>query len=177
MALSERSITTIKGVGEKRAALFAKIGASTIGELLRLYPRVYEDWSRTVSIQAAVVGEVNIIRATVVQPPSEHRIRKGMLLYKVLVTDEETDMVITFFNNKYIPSLLRAGETYVFRGKVPGNGLAGVSAPGPGTGYAAGVPANRGADQPTDRPGGADRPFHAAGEHSRPAARRHAAEV
>ena len=35
MALSERSITTIKGVGEKRAALFAKIGASTIGELLR----------------------------------------------------------------------------------------------------------------------------------------------
>ncbi len=120
MALSEQSITTVKGVGEKRAALFAKIGASTIGELLRLYPRVYEDWSHTVSIQAAVVGEVNIIRATVVQPPKEQRIRKGMLLYKVLVTDDETDMVITFFNNKYIPSLLRAGETYVFRGKVTG---------------------------------------------------------
>jgi len=120
MALSEQSVTTIKGVGEKRAALFAKIGASTIGELLRLYPRTYEDWSRTVSIQNSVVGEVNIIRATVVQPPSEHRIRKGMLLYKVLVTDGETDMVITFFNNRYIPNLLRAGETYVFRGKVAG---------------------------------------------------------
>ena len=32
-------IETLKGVGEKRAALFRKIGAPTVGDLLRLYPR------------------------------------------------------------------------------------------------------------------------------------------
>ena len=120
MALSQQKITTVKGVGEKRAALFQKLGVTTVGELLRLYPRTYEDWSCTVSIQSAPVGEVSAIRATVVQPPREQRIRKGMLLHKVLVTDGETDMVLTFFNNKYIPGLLLEGETYVFRGKVMG---------------------------------------------------------
>ena len=36
-------IKYIKGVGEARATGFRSLGVSTVGELLRFYPRAYED--------------------------------------------------------------------------------------------------------------------------------------
>lgn len=120
-SLFEQDITKLKGVGEKRAALYRKLGAPTVGDLLRMYPRTYEDWSRQVPIQEALPGEISIIKAMVLKKPTEQRIRGGMLLYKTTVTDGETDLSLTFFNNKYIPSLLKEGGTYLFRGKVTGS--------------------------------------------------------
>lgn len=119
--LSKQKITTLKGVGEKRAALFEKIGAPTVGALLRLYPRTYEDWKMSASIAEAPVGEVCTVCARVLQTPTEHRIRKGMTLYKVTVTDDESDLLLTFFNNRYVQNLLVPGETYLFRGRMSGS--------------------------------------------------------
>lgn len=42
-SLFEADIASLKGVGPKRAELFRKLGAPTVGDLLRLYPRAYED--------------------------------------------------------------------------------------------------------------------------------------
>lgn len=119
--LSKQKITTLKGVGEKRAALFEKIGAPTVGALLRLYPRTYEDWKVSASILGAPVGEICTVCARVLQTPTEHRIRKGMTLYKVTVTDDESDLLLTFFNNRYVQNLLVPGETYLFRGRMSGS--------------------------------------------------------
>ncbi len=113
-------IRKLRGIGEKRAVLYRKLGANTVGELLRLYPRTYEDWSHTAPIAEAEIGELCVVTATVLHKPTEHRIRGGKVLYKAAVTDGETDMQLTFFNNKYIPTLLKEGETYIFRGKMTG---------------------------------------------------------
>ena len=43
-----------------------------------------------------------------------------MTLYKTTITDGEDDMQLTFFNNRYITSLLTEGAVYAFRGKVTG---------------------------------------------------------
>lgn len=40
-SLFEADIASLKGVGPKRAELFRKLGAPTVGDLLRLYPRAY----------------------------------------------------------------------------------------------------------------------------------------
>ncbi len=122
-SLFEMDITKLKGVGEKRAPLFRRLGAPTVGDLLRLYPRAYEDWSRQLSIRDTTLNETAVVKAAVVKAPTEHRVKGGKLLYKVLVSDGESDMELTFFNNRYIPNLLRAGETYLFRGKVGGTFL------------------------------------------------------
>ena len=119
-SLFDKDIKTLKGVGEKRARLFCKLGAPTVGDLLRLYPRAYEDWSRPLPIQSAPLNEVAVVRGTVVNRPTEHRVRGGKLLYKAIVTDGVSDLALTFFNNRYIPNLLKAGEEYVFRGKMTG---------------------------------------------------------
>ncbi len=119
-SLFDKDIKTLKGVGEKRARLFCKLGAPTVGDLLRLYPRAYEDWSRPLPIQSAPLNEVAVVRGTVVNRPTEHRVRGGKLLYKAIVTDGVSDLALTFFYNRYIPNLLKAGEEYVFRGKMTG---------------------------------------------------------
>ena len=36
-------VTVLPGVGTKRAELFARLGIQTVGELLRFYPRGYDD--------------------------------------------------------------------------------------------------------------------------------------
>ena len=91
-SLFEKDISTLKGVGPKRAALFQKLGAPTVGDLLRLYPRAYEDWRDTVPIRSTLLNEVNIVKATVLRRPVEQRIRGGMTLYKTTVTDGADDM-------------------------------------------------------------------------------------
>lgn len=119
-SLFEADIASLKGVGPKRAELFRKLGAPTVGDLLRLYPRAYEDWRDAVPIRNTRLNEVNIVKGTVLRRPVEQRIRGGMTLYKTTITDDEDDMQLTFFNNRYITSLLTEGAVYAFRGKVTG---------------------------------------------------------
>ena len=120
-SLFAMDIQMLKGVGEKRAALFRKVGAPTVGELLRLYPRTYEDWSSPVAIGEAPLNEISVIRATVLARPRQQYIRKGMTLYKTEVTDGVRDMTLTYFNNPYVQSMLQEGKEYLFRGKMQGN--------------------------------------------------------
>ena len=119
-SLFEKKIQELKGVGEKRAKLFCKLGAPTVGALLRLYPRSYEDWSHPFPIASAPRNVPSPIKATVLHRPKETRIRSGMTLYKVAVTDGVSDLTLTFFNNPYIQTLLIEGQEYLFYGKITG---------------------------------------------------------
>ncbi|MCI8553338.1 MAG: ATP-dependent DNA helicase RecG [Clostridiales bacterium] len=116
----DNSIRILKGVGERRAAQFEQGGVSTVGELLRRYPRSYEDWSHPLSIAEAPFGEPCCIRAAVLTVPAEHRIRRGMVLYKFEAGDARARMTVTLFNNPYAAARLRAGDVCLFYGTVGG---------------------------------------------------------
>lgn len=117
----QTSIRALKGVGEKRAQLYEKLGADTVGALLQLYPRQYEDWSQVTRIDAAPFDKNCCIKARPVGEVREHRIRKGMTLYKVTVSDGHSRMRITIFNNKYAAAKLKPGHDFLFFGKAGGN--------------------------------------------------------
>lgn len=121
MNYANLNITQLKGVGKKRAELFAKMGIDSVGALLEFYPRSYEDWSSPVAIKDAVIGEKCVVAVTVATPVREHRIRKGMTLYKFIVTDMVSDMSITVFNNKYAVEKLNIGDSILLYGKVGGS--------------------------------------------------------
>lgn len=116
------SIKYLKGVGEKRAAMLGKLGIFTLWDLLTFYPRVYEDWSNITSIKDAPIGENVCIRAIAGMRCREHKIRKGMTLYKTEVTDGENLLDITFFNNKYAAEKIEQSKEYLFFGKITGKG-------------------------------------------------------
>ena len=54
---SEKNIRYIKGVGEKRALLFNKLGIYTVNDLVRFFPRKYQDWSKTKTVLESQDGE------------------------------------------------------------------------------------------------------------------------
>ena len=118
-ALFDSDIRRIKGVGINRALLFEKLGVTDVGALLRFYPRAYEDWSVGLTLAEAGTDRVEHIKAQLVTPMTEHRIRKGMTIYRGTAADDSgARFLLTFFNNPYICKLLKTGENYIFRGKL-----------------------------------------------------------
>ncbi len=121
--IESKPLKYYKGVGEKRAELFAKLGIGSSDALLRYYPREYEDWSDCVSVDTAKAnaesGEICCIRATVAAPVRSVFLSGRRTLYSTRAVDDEgKGFRLTFFNNPYIPKMLVQGSEYTFRGKL-----------------------------------------------------------
>lgn len=114
-------IRYLKGVGEKRAELFSKLGINSVGDILDYYPRMYEDWSKVKKISETVIGETACVKGFITHTPYGANIRKGLTIYKSGISDGEEVMELTIFNNKYAAEALKEGEEYVFFGKVGGS--------------------------------------------------------
>ncbi|MBE6818999.1 MAG: ATP-dependent DNA helicase RecG [Ruminococcaceae bacterium] len=116
------SIQYVKGVGAKRAALFARLGVETLEDLIRFYPRAYKDWSDIQPIAQTQCGETACIKATCIQSV-QHFVspKSGIKVFSTRVSDNESTMEITIFNNVFAASKLEFGKDYYFFGKVEGN--------------------------------------------------------
>ncbi len=117
----KQNIQYLKGVGEKRAQLFAKLGIDSVDALLRYYPRAYVDYKNTTDINKAQPEETVCIKAEIVTPVEEKKVRPGMIIYRFLAADETGQMSVTLFNQKYLAARLHMGSRYLFYGKMGGN--------------------------------------------------------
>lgn len=118
MNYGEYDIRYLKGVGEKTARLYNKLGIFTVDDLIRHYPRKYLDYSNTVFVKDAPPDTPVFIKATMITPVKESMIRKGLTLYKCNFSDGETVIRVTIFNNKYLAKALRTFDDYILYGKV-----------------------------------------------------------
>lgn len=119
MTLSE-PITSLKGVGEKRAKLYKKIGIETVGNLLDRFPRNYIDYTSPVNISETILNEYNVICCTVRQIMNPARIRKGLTVFKIVVTDGTDDLTVVIYNNPYAADVFKAEGEFLLYGKVTG---------------------------------------------------------
>lgn len=117
-SLFEKQVKELRGIGEKRAELFKRLGVSSVGALLYYFPRDYEDWSSPTAIADTVLGESVCIRARLDGAVREQRIAGGRIISRVTVYDGTSSITITFFNNKFIKDSLHDGEEYLFYGKI-----------------------------------------------------------
>ena len=111
-------IQFLKGVGEARAKSLAKQGIYSIGDLLRNYPRAYEDWNNTTLLRDAQINESICVRAIVAQNPQVVKINGGRILVKTVISDGSDYIPVTFFNNKYVKDQLVEDQEYLFFGKI-----------------------------------------------------------
>ncbi len=112
----------IKGIGQQRAKSLEKLGITTLQDLIAWFPRRYEDRRLSRRIADLVPGETACVEAMVASVPTVTRIRKGMELVKVRAVDATGVLEITFFNQSWLKTNLRPGETYVFCGRAEGTG-------------------------------------------------------
>ena len=121
MADLTTDVRFIKGIGEARAKALAKVGVTTLRELISYFPRSYEDRTQFKAIRDLIPGENACVRAMVAAPPTLSRVRKGLELVKLRAVDETGVLDITYFNQAYRKDAFHQGETYIFYGKAEGN--------------------------------------------------------
>ena len=101
--------------------MLSRLGVSDVNALVRLYPRIHEDWSQIKSINEAQIGEICCIKGIVGSPVRKNLIRKGLTLYKTEITDGSGIMGITIFNSRFAAEKLTEGDEFLFFGRVGGN--------------------------------------------------------
>lgn len=116
-SLYSMKIEELSGIGSKRAELFHKLGVYSVGELLNYYPRDYEDWSDITEIADVADNTTVCIRAVVGTAFKTGYTKSGKFIARVNVYDDSGAAELVFFNNRYIVSMLKYGETYLFFGK------------------------------------------------------------
>ena len=112
------SVTVLPGVGKVRAASYARLGITTVEQLLYHFPRAYENRGNIVTLAAAPDGEKCATVLTVATEPRISLIRRGMSLLKFRAYDDSGTAEITYFNQDYLKNSFQLGETYRFYGKV-----------------------------------------------------------
>ena len=115
------SIRALKGVGEKTEKLFQKVGVSTVGQLLRYYPRDYDIYREPVSVDSLNDQETGAVLATLTASLDMKKVR-NLTVISGTVADATGRCRVTWFNQPYLRNQLRRGMTFVFRGKMSKKG-------------------------------------------------------
>lgn len=123
--LKTTDIRFLKGIGDKRAQSFRKLGIHTVGDLLTFYPRGYEDWKNITPIAEAEENETVAVKGIMIARPVPIKTRSGKLMYRSSATDGRGIMHLTFFNNRFVAQDLKEGHEFIFYGKVKINDMGG----------------------------------------------------
>ncbi len=116
--LSEMPIQFLKGVGPKKAALFARLGIETAEDLLWHVPWRYEDRSTLLKITDLCHGE----ECTVVGKVEDYRLirtrRRAFTIFEVRFGDETGMLKARWFNQSYLLNLFEQGQLVMLSGTV-----------------------------------------------------------
>ena len=108
-------ITYLKGVGPKRGAALKKHGISTIGELIRHYPRKYLDRTNVKLIKDVRVAEQAVIIGKVINFNFKKTFKRSF--FEVLVDDVTGTISCLWFNGvSWISDKFEKGDTVAIFG-------------------------------------------------------------
>ena len=116
--MEQQNITAVKGIGEKTAKLFQKIGVETVEELLHYYPRAYDEFKEPQPI--AELKEDTIAAVVGILAKTADVVRYGARLQVTTagLRDSGGTLALAWYNMPYLRGTLKAGERFVFRGRV-----------------------------------------------------------
>ena len=110
-------IIKLKGVGEKTAVLFNKIGVFSFGDLLYYFPRDYIRYEDLVRVNGDSTGKVIAFEASVLSHPLMKRNGRLTITTALLMAGSERINAV-WFNMPYLSKNLKAGYRYTFYGRL-----------------------------------------------------------
>ncbi len=115
------NIKTMKGVGDKTAALLQKLGINTVEDLLLHIPVRYEKLEEPVSIDGICPGEINAIKGVVLKRPQF--LGQGRKKYTVAyIKSGERSIRAIWFNAPYLVNAVSINKEMIYRGRVTDTG-------------------------------------------------------
>ena len=117
-SLFKIDIKNLKGVGPKTALFLNRLGVYTLGDIIRFFPRTYEDWTSVNTLQEACGQKDRCVKLKILSQSQALRTRSGKRLYKLEATDGINIAQIIFYNSKYAAQSLVKDCEYILRGNV-----------------------------------------------------------
>lgn len=114
-------VSVLKGVGQVRQQQLQKLGICTLQDLICYFPRDYEDRTRFLPMNQLLVGEPACFQAMVVSTPRTSYVKRNLIYTKCTISDNTTQLRVTWFNQPWMSEQLKAGETYYFYGALAGD--------------------------------------------------------
>ncbi|OGO90048.1 MAG: ATP-dependent DNA helicase RecG [Clostridiales bacterium GWF2_38_85] len=111
-------IRYLKTVGEKRSALFEKLGISTVGDLVSFYPRRYVNKGDIKKVADTENGELCSLIMRIDTKSKTAISRNGLNYITLLASDDTGSVSVTFFNQQWLEKSLVQGAKYRFYGKM-----------------------------------------------------------
>lgn len=112
-------IKVIWGIGEKNSRIFNKLGIFSIYDLLKYFPRKYQDYSKLKPINQLNYGEEISVIGTISQELHTRKSKRGNLkITETTISDGTGSLRITWFNQPYIANQLSRGMSIVVSGKI-----------------------------------------------------------
>ncbi len=109
--------TAVRGIGPKLAEHLAKLGVTTIEDMLYLFPRRFDDYTLMKPIHKLVYGETVTIIGTIWETRAR-RSRNNQVLVQSVISDGTGKVQATWFNQQWLANKLKAGMQIVISGKV-----------------------------------------------------------
>lgn len=114
---SSNDILCIKGIGEKSARLFHKLGIYTTEDLIQDYPRDYVSYPEPQKLSDSRPSEMIAVYLQICGSFSFRKVR-NLIVGSGRATDGEQTVSLTFFNTPYLKSVLLPGRSFLFYGKL-----------------------------------------------------------
>ncbi|HWQ06486.1 MAG TPA: ATP-dependent DNA helicase RecG [Feifaniaceae bacterium] len=110
-------LTSVKGIGPKRAELFCQLGVHSARELLNRLPRDYLDYSTVTPVCELKDGKYAAARVRISSAPRYFR-KGGMTVISASAQDETGCVTLKWFNQPYRSTQVKAGEVVCVCGRV-----------------------------------------------------------
>ena len=114
--MNQEPVTSLKGIGEKTAGLFARLGVCTVEDLLHDYPRAYDAYEEPVPVGKLQENTTAAVAGQLLKTPSVRRF-KNIQVIVATVKDMTGSLQLTWYNMPYLRNTLQMGQFLVFRGR------------------------------------------------------------
>lgn len=110
-------VETLKGVGKNMAANLERLGINSVGDLLKHYPRRYDDFSQITPIRAMKPGTVTF-KGTVVSIASRRVRGRKLQITEAIISDGTGTVKAVWFNQPFLARQFPNGTEVLMAGKL-----------------------------------------------------------
>ena len=114
---NDQSIETLKGIGEKTAKLFEKVGIRTIDDLLHYYPRGYDTYGEPKAIGELSEDETGTVEGFLKSGATGVHVN-GLSIVQATISDMTGKLRLVWYHMPYLKNTLRSDSHFIFRGRV-----------------------------------------------------------
>ncbi len=112
-------LQSINGIGPRNAKYFEKLDIYTIYDLLRFFPRKYQDFSQLKTINQVFYGEEVTLTGLILGDVANRKPKgRKLTISEAILSDSTGTIKLIWFNQPFLKNQLKAGMAVVVSGKV-----------------------------------------------------------